>query len=127
MSERAQLSFSCASHSISLPPGLNVEDVRGADAHVVLAVRLPAAVQGSGHGVIFRVWPCAMNAGAGVRYVGPGDGGAVQWMKVLWPFGVALRGGGFKPPHAASVECRTSSSSARAPPPAARRRWAYST
>ncbi len=24
--------------------------------------------------------------------MGPGDGGAVQWMKVLWPFGVALRG-----------------------------------
>jgi len=24
--------------------------------------------------------------------VGPGDGGAVQLMKVVWPFGVALRG-----------------------------------
>ena len=31
------------------------------------------------------------------------DNGAVQLMKV-WPFGVALAGRGFKPPHAAPVE-----------------------
>src|SRR5674476_1547535 len=38
-------------------------------------------------------WPggCATNAGAWAAEEGPGDGGAVQLMKV-WPFGVALRG-----------------------------------
>ena len=40
----------------------------------------------------------------GVLFVGKSfRNGAVQEMKV-WPFGVALAGGGFKPPHAALAE-----------------------
>jgi len=40
-------------------------------------------------------------------YVGRvSDGDVVQEMKDLWPFGVALRGGGFKPPQAALAKDR---------------------
>jgi hypothetical protein len=50
---------------------------------------------------------CATNGGDRDDVGGcPVEFGAVWSMKV-WPFGVALRGGGFKPPHAAVAGMRS--------------------